>query len=226
MKSDKLRSSLLPVTLCTLIAILLVKLALIVGGSFFQQPVTSCQVEAPLSQCQPAVTPEPEVQSSIPSIVSESFAATTPAEKQQKTAKLAPAQAHAQTQTPVVDSLNFMQQKESELRKREEQLKEKEESLARIEKEVEQKTKQLLAIQKEIQSFKTEKQEGQNNKVRSLSKIYGTMKPKEAAKLLENLDDKIVMGIISTMTPDEAAAILSIMEVKKAAKISEALIER
>ena len=49
------------------------------------------------------------------------------------------------------------------------------------------------------------------------------MKPKEAAKLMENLDDKLVMGIIATMTPDEAAVILALMEVKKAAKISEAL---
>jgi flagellar motility protein MotE (MotC chaperone) len=65
--------------------------------------------------------------------------------------------------------------------------------------------------------------ESQNTKVRGLAKIYGTMKPKEAAKLMENLDDKLVMNIISTMTPDEAAAILSLMEVKKAAKISEAL---
>ena len=92
-----------------------------------------------------------------------------------------------------------------------------------MEKEVEQKVKDLLALQKEVQTVRTEKLETQNTKVRSLAKIYGTMKPKEAAKLMENLDDKLVMNIIATMTPDEAAAILSLMEVKKAAKISEAL---
>ena len=52
------------------------------------------------------------------------------------------------------------------------------------------------------------------------------MKPKDAAKLMEALDDKLVMGIIATMTPDEAASILALMEVKKAAKISEALSAR
>ena len=40
---------------------------------------------------------------------------------------------------------------------------------------------------------------------------------------MENLDDKLVMGIIVIMTPDEAGAILALMEVEKAAKISEAL---
>ena len=102
-------------------------------------------------------------------------------------------------------------------------LKDKEERLAKIEKEVEQKVKDLLVLQKEIQAAKTEKQDTQNTKVKSLAKIYGTMKPKEAAKLMENLDDKLVMNIVSTMTPDEAASVLALMDVKKAAKISEAL---
>ena len=121
------------------------------------------------------------------------------------------------------ESLSAFQQKEIEIRKKEEQLREKEERLNKLEKEVEQKVKDLLTLQKEVQSVRSEKQETQSTKVRSLAKIYGTMKPKEAAKLMENLDDKLVMGIISTMTPDEAAAILALMEVKKAAKISEAL---
>ena len=110
--------------------------------------------------------------------------------------------------------------------KREERLKEKEERLDKLEKGIEQKVKDLLALQKEIQAVRVEKQESQNARVLNLAKIYGTMKPKEAAKLMENLDDKLVMGIIATMTPDEAAAILSLTEVKKAAKISEALSAR
>jgi len=52
------------------------------------------------------------------------------------------------------------------------------------------------------------------------------MKPKEAAKLLENLDENLVVQIISTMNSDEAANILAGMDVKKAAKISESLSQR
>ncbi|NLI32280.1 MAG: hypothetical protein GX422_05785 [Deltaproteobacteria bacterium] len=120
----------------------------------------------------------------------------------------------------------FIQQKEAELKQREEDLRAKEEYLSKIEKEVEQKLKELIAVQKEIQAYRSEREENQNGKVRSLAKIYGTMKPKEAAKLLDNLDEKLVMNIISTMSPDEAAGILSNMDVKKAAKISEALSNR
>lgn len=124
------------------------------------------------------------------------------------------------------ETFAFIQQKEAELKRKEEDLRAKEETLSRMEKEVEQKLKELMAIQKEIQAYRTEREENQNGKVRSLAKIYGTMKPKEAAKLLDNLDEKLVMNIIATMNSDEAAGILSNMDVKKAAKISEALTAR
>jgi flagellar motility protein MotE (MotC chaperone) len=136
-----------------------------------------------------------------------------------KTAKAAP----ASSSSALSESLAGLQQKEAELKKKDELLREKEERLTKMESEVEQKLKDLITLQKEIQAYRTEKAEGANTKVRSLAKIYGTMKPKEAAKLMENLDDKLVMSIISTMNSDEAASIMANMEVKKAAKISEAL---
>lgn len=221
MKMAKLRPSLLSITLCTLIAILLVKLCLIVS-----EPLTAGDTALSLL-AEPAGSRDlaqekhnEEVEKKVTSFISESHAAAVPGEKGAKPSKGVPQQ---QTVSTAMDSLTFIQQRESELRRKEEQLKEKEERLARIEKEVEQKTKDLLALQKEIQTYRNERQDVQNTKVRSLAKIYGTMKPKEAAKLMENLEDKLVMGIISTMSSEEAAAILALMDVKKAAKISEAL---
>lgn len=150
--------------------------------------------------------------------------ATAPAQKENSPA--APTSARTDKGTGPVESYSFIQQKEAELKRREEQLASKEQYLAKMEKEVEQKLKELMAVQKEIQVYRAEKDESQNGRVRSLAKIYGTMKPKEAAKLLENLDEKLVMSVISTMSSDEAAGILSNMDVKKAAKISEALCSR
>lgn len=202
--------SLLSVALCALIAVLLIKLTVTVLGT---------------------LSPEQETVSAVPEVLA---GEDKPKAEQPKTEILPKGEsyAYAQTEKPAkskmsgaaaADSLSALQQKEIEIKKKEEQLKEKEERLAKIEKEVEQKVKELLVLQKEIQSAQSEKKETLNTKVKSLSKIYGTMKPKEAAKLMENLDEKLVMGIIATMTPDEAAAILALMDVKKAAKISEAL---
>ena len=125
--------------------------------------------------------------------------------------------------TSVPEMISHLQRRDAELTKKEEQLKQKEEYLAQMEQEVEKKLKDLMAVQKEIQTFRAEREEGQLAKVRSLSKIYGTMKPKEAAKLLENLEENLVVEVISTMSAAEAANILSNMDVKKAAKISQAL---
>ena len=110
--------------------------------------------------------------------------------------------------------------------KKEEQLRQKEEYLQQMEQEVENKLKELITLQKEIQAYRTEKEEDQNARIRSLSKIYGSMKPKEAAKLLEKLNDELVVEVISAMTSNDAASVLSSMDVKKAAKISEFLSRR
>ncbi|MHC1745205.1 MAG: MotE family protein [Syntrophobacteraceae bacterium] len=127
---------------------------------------------------------------------------------------------------PMTETLTHIEQREAELKRKEEQLRQKEEYLAKMEQEVEKKLKDLLAIQKEIQAYRSEKEESQNTKIRSLAKIYGTMKPKEAAKLLDNLEEHLVVSVISTMSADEAANILGNMDVKKAAKISESLSHR
>ncbi|MGV8074038.1 MAG: MotE family protein [Syntrophobacteraceae bacterium] len=125
--------------------------------------------------------------------------------------------------TEVPDIVSHLERREAELKRKEEQLNQKEKYLAHMEKEVEKKLKELTTMQKEVQAYRSEKEEVQNAKVRSLAKIYGSMKPKEAAKLLENLEDPLVVNVISTMTPEEAATIMANMDVKKAAKISESL---
>jgi len=198
MKAGKRGSRVLSVTLCALVTVLVIKLAVTVIG---------------------ALNPGPERTGGVPEAIAKDEKPKAEAEN------AAPVEAKAKTKPGIstTESLSAFQQKEIEIRKKEEQLKEKEDRLGKLEKEIEQKVKELLALQKEVQSVRTEKQETQNTRVRGLAKIYGTMKPKEAAKLMEALDDKLVMGIIATMTSDEAAAILALMEVKKAAKISEAL---
>ncbi|MCU0589592.1 MAG: hypothetical protein MUF52_15750 [Syntrophobacteraceae bacterium] len=147
------------------------------------------------------------------------------AQKKGAPAPQSPAPAAAAPPT-LTDMVTHLEHREAELKKREEQMRQKEEYLSRMEQETEKKLKELIVIQKEIQAFRTEKEEAQNGKIKSLAKIYGTMKPKEAAKLLENLDDHLVVSVISTMTADEAGNILGNMDIKKAAKISESLSHR
>lgn len=146
---------------------------------------------------------------------------------QKKTAALStPSPAVVPPLQPMTETLTHIEQREAELKRKEEQLRQKEEYLTKMEQGVEAKLKELLAIQKEIQAYRAEKEESQSARIRSLAKIYGTMKPKEAAKLLDALEEHLVVSVISTMSADEAASILGNMDVKKAAKISESLSSR
>jgi flagellar motility protein MotE (MotC chaperone) len=198
MTGGKTGSRLLSVALCALITVLIIKLAVTVIGAFRSGPDVTSEVTEAMAKDE---KPGTDVQNTA----------------------LAETTGKPGIRTTTADSLSALQQKELEISKKEEQLKEKEERLNKLEKEIEQKVKDLLALQKEFQSARSEKQENQSAKVRGIAKIFGTMKPKDAAKLMENLDDKLVMGIIAILTPDEAASILALMDVKKAAKISEAL---
>jgi flagellar motility protein MotE (MotC chaperone) len=127
---------------------------------------------------------------------------------------------------PSAEVLLYLEQKETELKRKERNLQEQEQHLLEMQKEVEQKLQELIVVQKDIQNFRNEKAENKNASVRSLAQIYGSMKPKEAAKLLENMDEKLVVNLVSTLKANEAADIFAAMDSKKAAKISEALSQR
>ncbi len=204
MKTGRTGSRLLSFVLCALITILVVKLAVTIIGTFHAGAETADGVPEAIAKEE---KPKAEAQAEAP-------------------VELAANKANTKSGSSAADSLSALQQKEMEIRTKEEQLKEKEERLSRLEKEVEQKVKDLLVLQKQIQSTQNVKQEVQNNKVRGLAKIYGTMKPKEAAKLMENLDDKLVMGIISTMNHRSGCGNSFFDGGQKGAKISEALSNR
>jgi len=117
----------------------------------------------------------------------------------------------------------FIGKMDQELRERERALNEKEALLKALQKDIEEKLARLEEIQKNIEAFRKEQERLRNEKIDVLVKIYGTMKPKDASKLLEKLDDDLVVNIISRMTTEQAAKIIANMDVKKAAEISQKL---
>ena len=117
-------------TLCALITLLVIKLAVTVMGALYSEPETTSAVPEAMAKDE---KPKAEAETAAPV---------------EKAAKSKPG-------TSTTDSLSVFQQKEIEIRKREEQLKEKEERLDKLEKEIEQKVKDLLALQKEVQSVRS-----------------------------------------------------------------------
>ena len=191
------KTGLLSLALCTLIALLVVKLGLTVMDALHATPVVSVGIPAAMAtearpQTKPMSTRGPDSEAAAPSARGG-------------------------------QSMGALKQEENTIRIQRQQLKEEQKQLEKLKKEVQQKLNDLIAIQKQILLAQGQKKSVQNAQIQGLARIYGTMKPKQAAALMESLDDGLVKTIISTMSPDKAASILALMDVKKAAKISEAL---
>ena len=59
-----------------------------------------------------------------------------------------------------------------------------------------------------------------------LSKLYGAMKPEEAAAVFNNLEDEQVIMILVRMEEEAASKVLATIEPKKAARLTQAMIKR
>ncbi len=131
-------------------------------------------------------------------------------------------------QMPAVSPETFrmietIENKNRELKKREEELRIKEVRLEALEAKV---RKDLEKIEKSISESK-EQMELQDEKtkdnVEALIKVYSSMKPEEAANLVEAIDEELALKIVSGMKSKIAGQVLSKVDVKVAKRISEKL---
>ena len=132
------------------------------------------------------------------------------------------------TKVPAVNPETFrmietIEKKNRELKRREEELRIKELRIKAIEAKV---SKDLDKIEKGISESKQQleiQDEKTKNNVESLIKVYSSMKPEEAASLIEAIDDDLALRIVAGMKSKIAGKVLSKLDVKVAKRISETL---
>jgi len=132
------------------------------------------------------------------------------------------------TEMPAINPETFrmietIEKKNRELKRREEELRIKELKIKAIEAKV---NKDLEKIEKGLSQSK-QQLEVQDKKtkenVEALIKVYSSMKPDEAANLIEAIDDDLALKIVSGMKSKIAGKVLSQLDVKVAKRISETL---
>jgi flagellar motility protein MotE (MotC chaperone) len=131
-------------------------------------------------------------------------------------------------QVPAVSSETFrmietIENKNRELKKREEELRIKEVRLEALEAKI---RKDLEKIEKSISESKEQMGlQGEKTKenVAALIKVYSSMKPQEAANLVEAVDEDLALKIVSGMKSKIAGQVLSKLDVQVAKRISEKL---
>ena len=132
------------------------------------------------------------------------------------------------TKVPTVNPETFrmfetIEKKNRELKRREEELRIKELRIKAIETKV---SKDLEKIEKSISESKQQlgiQDEKTKENVEALVKVYSSMKPEEAANLIEAIDDDLALRIVAGMKSKIAGKVLSKLDVKVAKRISETL---
>ena len=110
--------------------------------------------------------------------------------------------------------------------KREEQLVMKENLLTQTEKRVDEKFQEMQSLKVELADIILQFKEVEETKIQSLVKIYENMKPKDAARIFNELEMPVLILVIDKMKEKKAAPILAGMDPMKAKKLTVELAER
>lgn len=167
-----------------------------------------------------------------------SFLGQAAAEEATKSApeKASPAKAKgtevAKADVPATDAKSTLSDDEidhlSKLNARKKELDEREEELARAElelqtqkEELDKRLKDLEDVRRGISSVLEEKVKGDDKKIDTLVQMYSDMKPPQAAKVFETMDEDLAVDILGRMKKKNAADIMNLLKPEKAQVLSE-----
>lgn len=135
--------------------------------------------------------------------------------------------AAGQTFSPTeLELLQRLQERREQLDQRGRELDQREAMLAAAEQRFDQKIAELQKLRGEIQGLLRQVSEEQSAQLDSLVKIYEAMKPADAAKIFNDLDNTVLLNVISRMKEGKTAPILAAMESKRAQQVTILLAER
>ena len=109
------------------------------------------------------------------------------------------------------------------LERRQSELDNRQEELNAMEVRVNDKLEEMQALEGRIKMMLKDAQTLQDEKLRHLVDVYTNMKPKQAAQVLETLNEQTAVRILAAMRGRQAGEILTNVSPEKAAKLSEML---
>lgn len=122
--------------------------------------------------------------------------------------------------------LKFIIQQKAEFENEEKRIAKKKAELLAIQDDINKKIVTLTRLRDDIRAEKAMKKTEEEQQFKHLIKVYSAMKPQNAADLIEKLDIKLAIKLLSKMKGDDVGKILSFVKIEKAAKISEGLVNR
>ncbi|MFZ4403374.1 MAG: MotE family protein [Pseudobdellovibrionaceae bacterium] len=120
-----------------------------------------------------------------------------------------------------IDHIAHLEERKKQLEKKEEELSTLEISLQKEKLELQKRLDEIENTRRQISSVLEEKVKFDEKKVDSLVAVYSKMKPINAAKIFETLDENLAIEILAKMNQKNAAEILNLIKTEKAQIFSE-----
>jgi len=196
---------LLPVTVFCLGALLVVKSVSLVRAAAAGGAPEAATVLAPSTAHAPSQSPPPRQESVV----------AAPAEPTAAAPIAAP---------PISDSeravLLELRQRRQELEAREQAQAEREAVLAAADKKLSARVEELKTLQARLEALEAGRRERDEVSWRGLVKVYETMKPRDAAAIMNDLDLPVLLAVLDRMKEAKAAPILAAMQPDKARQVT------
>ena len=125
-----------------------------------------------------------------------------------------------------VELLQALAERREEIERRARVVDEREALLQAAERRIEEKVVELKTLQGRIEALLKQHEAQTEEQYRSLVKIYSNMKPKDAARIFEELDMDVLLPVVERMKERKTAPILAKMNPDKAKSITTELAQR
>lgn len=125
-----------------------------------------------------------------------------------------------------INLLQSLSERREEIEQRGRVLDQREVLLKAAESRIDEKVAELEALRKSIEGLLEEHDEETEAQMKSLVKIYEAMKPKDAARIFEQLDLAVLLDVIERMKERKTAPILAKMDPERAKTITLELAQR
>lgn len=122
-----------------------------------------------------------------------------------------------------VEILQNLRQKSKEIEAKEEELMIKESSLKAISQTLDTKLQALAKMQEQLTKIADQYEGDENNKVDRIVKVYENMKPKEAARIFNEMQITILLPVADRMKEQKLAAIIADMDPIKAKDLTTSI---
>ena len=125
-----------------------------------------------------------------------------------------------------IELLQALAERRRELQIRSRQMDQREALLQAAERRIEEKVAGLKTLEKSIQGLLLQQEDQTETQIKSLVKIYESMKPKHAARIFDDLDMAILLPVAERMKERKLAPVLAKMNSLKAQALTTELSKR